>query len=78
MIEKCNLEELLKRLSLGESITLIGSEGKPVALLVSLKPAEIEKTVSDWETRMDTLAKKVSRAWKDDKSAVDILSEMRR
>ncbi len=75
---ECNLEELLKRLSLGESITLIGSEGKPVALLVSLKPTEIEKTVSDWETRMDTLAKKVSRAWKEDKSAVDILSEMRR
>lgn len=38
---ECNLEELLKGLSFGESITLTGPEGGPVALLVSLKPRQI-------------------------------------
>jgi hypothetical protein len=76
---ECNLEELLKGLPFGESITLIGPEGCPVALLVSLKPGKIErKPVSDWDARMDTLAQKVSRAWTGEKSAVEVLSEMRR
>ncbi len=76
---ECNLEELLKRLPFGESITLIGPEGRPVALLVSLEPGKVErKPVPDWDARMDTLAQKVSRAWTGEKSAVEVLSEMRR
>jgi antitoxin (DNA-binding transcriptional repressor) of toxin-antitoxin stability system len=75
----CNLEKLLKGLSFGESITLTGPEGGPVALLVSLKPGKIvPKPAIDWDARMDELARKVSCAWKGEKSAVDILSEMRR
>lgn len=76
-----NLEELLKQLRLGETITLIGSEGKPVALLVSLEAAKNgpkPTPASDWEARLDTLAQKVSLAWKSEKSAVETLSEMRR
>jgi antitoxin (DNA-binding transcriptional repressor) of toxin-antitoxin stability system len=74
-----NLEELLKGLSFGESITLTGPEGCPLALLVSLKPGKVmQKPAINWDSRMDDLAKKVSRAWKGEKSAVDILSEMRR
>ncbi|HUS76744.1 MAG TPA: hypothetical protein VMY43_12165 [Methanothrix sp.] len=76
---ECNLEELLKRLPFGESITLTGPEGCPVALLVSLKPGKAEqKSVSDWDVRMDELAQKVSLAWKGEKGAVEVLSEMRR
>lgn len=76
---ECNLEELLKGLPFGESITLTGPEGSPVALLVSLKSGKAEpKPVSDWDAQMDELAQKVSRAWKGEKSAVEILSEMRR
>ena len=76
----CNLEKLLKGLSFGESITLTGPEGGPVALLVSLKPGKIvqKSAAIDWDARMDELARKVSCAWKGEKSAVDILSEMRR
>ena len=76
---ECNLEELLEGLSLGESITLIGPEGGPVALLISLRPGKImQKSAIDWDTRMDDLARKVSRSWRGEKSAVDVLSEMRR
>lgn len=74
-----NLESLLHGLSLGESITLIGPEGRPIALLISLKPEKMEpKPSTDWDARLDDLARKVSRAWKGEKSAVEILSEMRR
>jgi hypothetical protein len=76
---ECNLEELLKGLPFGESITLTGPEGCPVALLVSRKSGKAErKPVSDWDAKMDELAQKVSRAWKGEKSAVEVLSEMRR
>jgi hypothetical protein len=52
----------------------------PLAIVVSLKaaaPAEVEPA-PDWEARWDALAQKVSQAWKSDKSAVEILTEMRR
>lgn len=76
---ECKLEELLKKLPFGESITLTGPEGCPIALLVSLKPGKAErKPVSDWDAQMDDLAQKVSLAWKGEKSAVEVLSEMRR
>lgn len=76
---ECNLEKLLKELSLGESITLTGPEGGPVALLISLKPEKMaKKTDADWDARMDDLAQRVSRSWSGEKSAVDILSEIRR
>jgi len=74
-----DLQHLLEQLHLGETITLVSSEGTPLAIVVSLKPASVEvEPVSDWEARWDALAQKVSRAWKSDKSAVEILTEMRR
>jgi antitoxin (DNA-binding transcriptional repressor) of toxin-antitoxin stability system len=76
---ECNLEELLKRLPFGESIKLTSPEGRPVALLVSLKSVNAErKLISDWDAQMDELAQKVSRAWNGEKSAEEVLSEMRR
>ncbi len=74
-----DLKQLLERLHLGETVTLVNSDGTPLACLVSLKPAPVEvQPVSDWEARWDTLARKVSQAWKSDRSAVEILTEMRR
>ena len=63
----------------GDTVTLIGSEGAPQALLVSLKPAPREALAeSEWEARWDVLAQQVSDAWQSEKSAVELLSEMRR
>jgi antitoxin (DNA-binding transcriptional repressor) of toxin-antitoxin stability system len=74
-----DLRSLLERLRLGETITLVGSQGLPEALLVSLKSVPPEtQSVSDREARWDDLAHRVSRAWKSDKSAVEMLVEMRR
>jgi len=73
-----DLRSLLEQLQLGETITLVGSKGVPEALLISLKSASVEpQRLSDWEARWDTLAHKVSKAWKSEKSAVETLAEMR-
>jgi hypothetical protein len=74
-----DLKSILEQLQLGETVTLVGSEGVPEALLISLKSAPTEpQSLSDWETRWDALSHKVSQAWKSEKSAVEILAEMRR
>ena len=74
-----DLRRLLEELDLGDTVTLIGSEGAPQALLVSLRSALREAPAeSDWEARWDALAQQVSEAWQSEKSAVELLSEMRR
>ncbi len=73
------LVRLLAQLRLGETITLIGADGMPEALLVSLKAATSKQMpLRDWQVQWDALTHKVDRAWTSDKSAVEILSEMRR
>jgi len=74
-----DLKGLLEELNLGETVTLVGSEGVPQALLVSLKPVLRETQVeADWDARWEALARQVSDAWQSRKSAVELLSEMRR
>jgi hypothetical protein len=74
-----DLRRLLEELDLGDTVTLIGSEGVPQTLLVSLRSALHEAPAeSDWEARWDVLAQQVSEAWQSEKSAVELLSEMRR
>ena len=76
---KRDLEGLLARLQVGETITLLSPEGAPVAVLISLKPTPSRpQSIVEWLTRWDTLTQRVSQAWKSDKSAVETLSEMRR
>jgi hypothetical protein len=74
-----DLKNLLEELNLGDTVTLVGSEGTPEALLVSLKPVphKIEEE-ADWETRWSALARRVSEAWQSKESAVELLGEMRR
>jgi hypothetical protein len=74
-----DLKKLLEGLNLGETVTLVGSGGVPQALLVSLKPAQRgSETEADWDARWDILARKVSDSWQSDKSAVELVSQMRR
>lgn len=73
------LRGLLEELTLGETVTLVGAEGVPQALLVSLKPILREtQAEADWEARWDALAQQVSAAWQSEKSAIELLTEMRR
>jgi antitoxin (DNA-binding transcriptional repressor) of toxin-antitoxin stability system len=72
------LRELLDRLPAGESVTVVGADGKPVAMLYTVK-GRSEPAMSDeeWFAKWEELAKRISKAWKSDKSALEILSEMR-
>ncbi len=73
-----NVAELLKQLYLGETVTLVDSDGTPLAILISLKPAPSPLTSAQWRERWEALAQKVERAWKTKQSAVEVLAEMRR
>ena len=75
-----NLEDFLKQLHPGDTVTLLGAEGEPVAILVSLIPAPADqvRSLSEWQAEWETLAQEISRAWKGEQSAVETLSEMRR
>lgn len=73
-----DLKRVLCQLNLGETITITSSEGQPQALLVSLRSATQDNDTIDWESRWDDLAQQVSNAWQSEKSAVEILSELRR
>lgn len=75
---KKNLEDILAKLSPGETATLIGPEGKPMAVLVPLKSSKEKAEEIDWDTEWEDLARKIDSAWKSEKSALQILTEMRR
>ena len=75
---KKNLENILARLSPGETATLIGPEGRPMAVLVPLIYSEDIAEEIDWDEEWQALAQKIDSKWKSEKSALQILSEMRR
>ncbi len=76
---KKNLEDILAKLSPGETATLIGPEGRPMAVLVPLKSSKGTTTQEiDWDAEWEALARKIDSAWKSEKSALEILTEMRR
>lgn len=75
---KKNLEDILSKLSPGETATLIGPEGRPMAVIVQLKSAEDSAKEIDWDEEWEALAREIDSAWKSRKSALEILAEMRR
>jgi len=74
-----DLKGLLERLHLGETVTVVGSDGAALAVLISLNPAPSQsEPACSWDARWDTLSQRISKAWKSKKSAVELLTEMRR
>jgi len=73
------LREALEHLPEGEALDLLGEDGEPMAVLLPLK-ARGGKTLraSEWDARWRAMAKRIGKAWKSDKSALEILAEMRR
>ncbi|HWQ19048.1 MAG TPA: hypothetical protein VN455_04665 [Methanotrichaceae archaeon] len=79
-VARNSLEDIINRLPLGGTVTLVGPQGSPMALLVSLRavPAVCQPEPSDLDARLDALAERVSRAWTGRRSTSAVLSEMRR
>jgi hypothetical protein len=74
-----DLKGWLDQLPGGEVVRLTDSDGQGVAMLTSLRePGGDPVSFEEWERRMRELAEEVSRAWKSEKSALEILAEMRR
>ena len=73
------LRNLLDRLHSGESVTVVGADGQPVARLVSLKGESRRRmSAEEWEARWDALAERISKAWKGNRNAVEAVAEQRR
>ncbi len=69
----------LEQLLAGQTLTLVNSEGVPIAMMISLHlPASDAEATLAWEDRWDALAQKVSQAWKSEEGAVEIVAKMRR
>ena len=74
-----DLKNLLAQLRLGETVTLVGTGGTPLAVLISLRPTPMPiSKLAEWNTRWDAVAEKIGRAWQSNQSALEILTEMRR
>jgi len=72
------LGELLQSMESGQAVRVVGPGGEPLALVVSLREGRAPaKEGLDWDAEWDALAEKVGKAWKSEKSAVEIVSEMR-
>ena len=75
---KKNLEVILAKLSPGETATLIGPEGRPMAVIVPLRSSDEATEKLDWDREWQALAREIDCAWKSEKSALQVLAEMRR
>lgn len=72
------LKDLLRELSLGDTVTLIETNGIPLAILVGIRPAASSPSISDWSQRWRKLAAQIGQAWQVEQSALQVLAEMRR
>ena len=75
-----HLERILQETPGGESVTLVDASGVPMGVVVSLR-FEVPRPVTEageWTRRWDALTTKINAAWKSDRNAVQLLSEMRR
>ncbi|HUT35566.1 MAG TPA: hypothetical protein VNE39_18905 [Planctomycetota bacterium] len=73
------LKEAVERLRPGERVNLVGPDGRRVAVVVTVndRPGEA-MSMAEWLAEWDALTQEISKAWKSEKSAVELISEMRR
>ncbi|MFZ5911950.1 MAG: type II toxin-antitoxin system Phd/YefM family antitoxin [Chloroflexota bacterium] len=75
---KTRASEVVRAVKEKRARYVITQRGKPAALLVPMD-AQIQKEEADevWE-RLEKLGEEIAKGWQSEKSAVEILSEMRR
>jgi prevent-host-death family protein len=75
---KTRASEVVRAVKEKRARYVITQRGKPAALLVPMD-AQIQKEDADevWE-RLEKLGEEIAKGWQSEKSAVEILSEMRR
>jgi prevent-host-death family protein len=75
---KTRASEVVRAVKETRARYIITQHGKPAALIIPLD-SEVKKTDADevWE-RLEKLRDELAKGWQSEKSAVEILSEMRR
>lgn len=75
---KTRASEVVRAVKEKRARYVITRRGKPAALLIPMD-AEIQERDDDevWE-RLEKLGREIAKGWQSNKSAVEILSEMRR
>lgn len=76
---KSRASEVVRAVKEERARYVITQRGKPVATIIPMDAVLPEKKSDDevWE-RLMQLGEQISKGWKNEKSAVEILSEMRR
>lgn len=76
---KSRASEVVRAVKEERARYIITQRGKPAALIIPLDAIPPEKVSDDevWKRLME-LGEEISKGWQSDKSAVEILSEMRR
>ncbi len=75
---KSRASEVVRAVKEQRARYVITQRGKPAALLIPLDAAPPEKSADKVWERLMKIGEEISKDWQSEKSAVEILSEMRR
>jgi prevent-host-death family protein len=75
---KSRASELVRTVKEERARYVITQRGKPVALIIPLDAAPPERSGDQAWERLTDIGEELSKGWKSDKSAVEILTEIRR
>ena len=75
---KARASELVRAVKEERARYVITQRGKPAALIIPLDAAQPEKSGNQVLERLDQIGAEISRSWKGNRSAVQILAEIRR
>jgi len=75
---KSRASEVVRAVKEERARYIITQRGKPAALIVPLDSAPPEKSADEVWERLVKIGEELGKGWQSEKSAVEILSEMRR
>lgn len=75
---KSRASEVVRAVKEERARYVITQRGKPAALIIPLDAAPPEKSADEVWERLMKLGEELGKGWQSEKSAVEILSEMRR
>jgi prevent-host-death family protein len=75
---KSRVSEVVRAVKEERARYVITQRGKPAAIIVPLDAAPPEKSADQVWERLRQLGEEIGKGWQSEKSAVEILSEMRR
>ena len=75
---KSRASEVVRAVKEERARYVITQRGKPAAIMVPLDAAPPEKSADEVWERLIKIGEEIGKGWQNEKSAVDILSEMRR